>query len=148
MKFGLKPLSLLKYHRFKASSYRNHFSNQFLLHYQQVICYISTIHVTMAQWAGRQIPNPTFNTTGWLQRQLSLSSFRGQSLVPGTPGNLVLKSKMSHRGGCVALRQLNPSWVKHPKDLLCGEKPHYNCFTFNELEDILSRSFEFMSLFL
>lgn len=55
---------------------------------------------------------------------------------------------MSHRGGCAALRQLKPSWVKHPTDLLCGEKPHYNCFTFNELEDILSRSFEFMSLFL
>lgn len=55
---------------------------------------------------------------------------------------------MSHRGGCVALRQLNPSWVNHPKDLLRGEKPHYKCFTFKELEDILSRSFEFMSLFL
>ena len=24
---------------------------------------------------------------------------------------------MSHRGGCAALRQLKPSWVKHPKDL-------------------------------
>ena len=45
-----------------------------------------------------QSRSPVFETTGWLQSRLSLSSFLGLSKkVPGISRDLKVKSKLSHR---------------------------------------------------
>ena len=55
-----------------------------------------------------------FNTTGWLQGQLSLSSLRGQlSEFQELLGTEWLKGN-SPRSGSVALRQSNPIHKKGP----------------------------------
>ena len=48
---------------------------------------------------------------GWVA---SMSLPRSTKSVPGSPGDLVLKSKLSLRSGSVALRQLNPIHKKEP----------------------------------
>ena len=55
-----------------------------------------------------QSRGPGFKTTGWLQGQLSLSSFRGRSAeYQELLGIGWQKADMSPRCGSVALRQLN-----------------------------------------
>ena len=71
----------------------------------------------MDQWLRRWIPlfrDPVSKTTEAPRSTQPFINPKSIKLVPGTFGNLVVKSKMSPRSGFVAQRQLN---LIHKKDL-------------------------------
>ena len=63
------------------------------------------VYGAMAQWLGHWIPNPGFLASRFTQTFILLRLIR---LIPGIPGNLVVKNKLSPQSSLAALRQLNP----------------------------------------
>ena len=73
------------------------------LHLTYVFLIIAVVRVLDSQSR-----SPGLKTTWWLRGQLILSSFRSQLTGTGTPGDSVVKNKLSPCSGSIALRQLNP----------------------------------------
>ena len=61
----------------------------------------------MAYWLGRWIPNPGVPSSKPMGGSKVEPAFHPSEVdLPGLPGDLVAKSKLSPRSGSVALRQL------------------------------------------
>ena len=70
----------------------------------------------MAWWLGHLISNPEVLSLKPLDGSNVDSAFYSfEFLVPGIPGDFVVKSILSPRSGSIALRQLNPIHKKGPQ---------------------------------
>ena len=81
-------------------------------------CKVLATYGAMALWLGRWIPNPGVpgsKPSGGSKFNSPFIIPRSIKWVPGTPGDLVVKSKLSPHSGSVALRQLNTIHKKGPK---------------------------------